>query len=259
MKKWFISVSALLLLSFSFGAVLHHQYTKIDFSDPDQIADFSIRLLSAEDMFEEDTNGNEGQEMILETTDPYTNKEVTEIITNQTDTEDGNEKNVRRISWLDRWREELEQADTIALVESMGNTHSLAGTLQQEIKISKVYQGKLCRAGDVVQLINSMSVFAANEDKEITIGNLHTNFMQKGESYLVFLNQAHSKLRYLFYGASEHGLSYFNIKDQKEGYFDTKEVFVKYSDVRKTEFLCNDKNTYLQLKKVKNEILRKYL
>ncbi|MFP3156471.1 hypothetical protein LQZ18_19040 [Lachnospiraceae bacterium ZAX-1] len=262
MKKWVAAVVAILVASFFLGASFRGRYTQIDFADKGQIKDFSVRLLTKEDLEEtKDPTGAEHAkeaEVIVETLDPYTGEKQTEIQS----VEDGKQDEPKEISWLEAWRSELAQAECVAEVSPVGGVENLAGTLQQQVKVEKAYRGELVAEGDTFFYISSLPIFIMLEEgntKKWYIGNTYTNFMQEGKTYLVFLNSTNGKRQDLLYGASEKGISYFCLDEMKNNYKNKEDVFVAYQEVENVEFFCGDETVLECLMEIKKEMIEKYL
>jgi len=259
MKKWLFTIAIILLLSFSVGIYLRSTYTKKDYSEKSNLLDCYVRIIKEEDMILEESIIKDDYQNI-QNYDSYVGKIVSETISTEDFSDDPEEEILLEISWVEKWKYELETAEAVALVKFTGKMENIGGALQQEVEILSVYQGELFEEKDVVFLVNDGRSFIINDEGRELMGGIKTNLMEEGKQYLVFFNSTPGKFEHLFYGASlESGIFYFSIEDYKKGYYETEETFVPYSSLKDVEFFCNDEKIYTQILEVKHDMIKKYV
>ncbi len=237
MKKFWIVVAALLIVSVGIGKYYCTTYTDYDLND-----EITLNAARVTNYFDE----GEFQRVAL---DMATGEVIDPLILDEFEGE------VEILDLSNMIRDDLNSAKIVAVAKCTGGIRNLSGTCEQNVVVDRVLKGDDKLAGQQIKVYSDNFFHFDIENKEAWICN-STNFMQEGEEYLIFIDSTNNKdvycTKYLY------DVGYFVLEEMENVIIKDKNNLF-YEEVREAEFFVRDEVALAQLMEIKEEMLEKYL
>lgn len=236
MKKFYLLVVLLVLVTIGIGKYYSTTYTNYDLND-----DAVINSAKVTKCFD----SGELEEVIFDV--QTGNVLIPEI-------DDLSQYTIEKFSLLESIKEEMDSADIILTAKCTGGIRNLAGTCEQSVSVLEVIKGDNAIENKEIKVYSDATFYFDTEIDEIWVTS-KINFMQEGKEYLIFLDETGHDDVYCV--KNKYGVGYLCLED-------TESIIVKnsnnlyYEEVRDSEFFVKDEEALKKLISLKKDTIDKY-
>lgn len=158
--------------------------------------------------------------------------------------------------------EQLNESKVIVIARATGKREYVYGNLKQEVKLEKIVRGELpVKIGEKLLFTGNGRVERI-EGSKLTIATGFVNYLQKGQSYLLFADECmddySGDMKVLKASETVIGLRCLNLSENKSMVCEKTGTQTEYQNVKDSEFFTNDKETLKAMLAIKRRLIKKF-